>query len=158
MEVYSVFAKLKKIENIVGELYTFLYKKISHLYPDLGELFRQLAEEEKGHENIITMAKDIFLESNDTFGKNKDAASLINSMMESISKKIAEIKNRIIAIRPAELIQAVYDLENDLEARHYSVYIIVEDEQIKNLLNSLASMDEAHRDKIKSFMEKYKTA
>jgi len=155
MEIFTIFSKLKMVESTVGELYTFLYKKTAHKYPELSNFFKQLAEEEKGHEKIIDMAKEYFLEINDVFIKNPDAESLIHSLVNSVTNNIAEIKKNLDKFQPKEIIQAINGLETDLESKHYSIYISISNKEIKQLLDSLVTGDQAHKEKIKFFLNKH---
>lgn len=151
MSLEKTFYLLKAAETRLGELYAAMGLSIAATHPGHYDLFTELAEEEKMHCKQIELMQNIFVQCNDAFVENPEAAQFITEFLEkvdSLAQFFAE-KNR--ELTPADMTKLALDLENNLVEKHRTFFLKVTDLQIKNLFESLNLVDEAHIRKLENF-------
>ena len=125
-------------EHAAFEFYNAAYEKVTN--PGVKQLFRELAQDENGHANLLEM-----------YRRNKTVAELFRSQV--VDYKIAETQDMpelSINMKPADAIAIAMKREQQAAELYRSLANNAIDKNVKEALESLANMEMGHKHKLEN--------
>lgn len=143
MDVAVFLRQLAALEEKSAKLYHRL-RPMTFLSPRVSNLFERLSQDELGHMNLINTVKEYQSQAESDFEiQDELGQDVLNA--QSI---LTDLDKRISADPPRppfrELLGEVLDFEKTLEGRHFSSYLRIRDEELRNLLLQLNQYDKDH--------------
>jgi len=151
MSLEKTFYLLKAAEAHMGDLYSLMGLSVSVSFPELYDLFTELAEEEKMHGKQIELMQNIFMQSNDGFTENPEAERIISEFVQNADTAKKYFNQKHFELKPADLVALALDLEHNLVEQHRTFFMKVTDPQTNKLFDSLRLADQAHIRKLEDF-------
>lgn len=143
MTTESFFFHLICLENESAEFYA---RMASHTVsmPKVRDLFSRLSEEEKTHRNMVKIARDYHAESTESISLKTDNITAIEKARQGLQElnALTEATPPLPPFLP--LLHRVWEFEKDMEAQHYSTYLDITDESLRELLMQLTQYDKHH--------------
>jgi len=152
MSLAKTFYLLKDAELRTGELYALIGLSLSLSQPKLSDLFNDLAAEEKLHAQQVEMMRNIFLDSRDAFLEDPEAEKTIGKFLENLDMIKNYFNQHYAQMQPRDLLNLALDLERHLVESHGIFFIAIKDDSVKKLFASLNSGNEAHIQKLETFL------
>jgi rubrerythrin len=152
MSLAKTFYMLKDAELRTGEVYATIGLSLAISRPELSDLFNSMAEEEKLHARQVEMMRNIFLDSKDAFLEEAEAEKTLADFLQNLEMVRSYFNRHHAAMLPRDLINLALDLERHLVESHDVFFIKITDESVKNLFASLNSGNEAHIQKLATFL------
>jgi rubrerythrin len=153
VSISKLLFQLKDVENKASELYKFIYKKITHRYPELASLVQILADEEKVHEKEVDLVLGVLRESPKSFVENPDALKRSMNILAKLEQNRIFLNQKIDFLDSEKIVNLIWEFEINLEETHHSFYYQVTDEKLKKLFNYLTNADRSHIEKIKKLSQ-----
>jgi rubrerythrin len=123
------------------------YELLSKVSQDgTAEELRKLAQEEKGHVNLLVTGKNYILNMSDLFGQE----TISDAELQLGLKAVAGLEEDLIS-RKTEFSQGLkklYGLEKKFERVHMNTAVEFKDFSLKKLFEALARADAEHRQRL----------
>jgi len=136
--------KLKETERQAGDFYQTIHQKIKFQEPQLAELFKRMANDERIHEKQVEMAIAIYKEAPDQFSPQPDAIILIDNVLQKIQDSSVRFQQEYLTLTPAEILDMAVEIEVDMEERHQSFYLKIKDSHLGALFRNILDADSTH--------------
>ena len=152
MSLAKVFYLLKDAELRTSEAYAAIGLSLAITQTRLSDLFNELAAEEKLHARQVELMRNIFLDSKDAFLDDPEAEKAIGSYLRNLESIRRDVTRDFAQMQPEELINIALDVERHLVESHNTFFIQITDESVKKLFASLNSGNEAHIQKLETYL------
>jgi rubrerythrin len=152
MNVESFFYQLSSLEEESAQFYEQM-RQLTLTMPRVEALFKRLSQEEKAHKNHINLAKAYQSQGAEHFFIRDGCAETIQTARQILAY-LGEKFTRNPPLPPfLDLLTEVLEFEKEMEASHYSSYIEIKDEALRNLLLQLSQFDKNHVNEIHTFRQ-----
>jgi rubrerythrin len=152
MSLAKTFYLLKDAELRTGELYATISLTLAITQPGLSDLFSAMAEEERLHSQQVELMRNIFLDSKDAFLENPEAEKAVGDFLKNLESIRCTFIRDFAQMQPQDVIHAALDVERHLVESHSTFFIEISDESVKKLFAGLNSGNEAHIQKLETFL------
>ncbi len=157
MNTESLFLHLSRLEDDSASFYDRL-SRLTITMPKVKTLFSRLCLEEKAHSNLINLARSYQAQATEQFVVHSTYTGEIQKAIATL-RALNEKIDQFPPMPPfLPLLEDVLGFEQEMESRHYSTYMDISDDRLRELLLQLTKFDRQHVTMIAGLIDEIKLA
>jgi len=155
MNAESILFHLACLEDDSARFYASLVH-LTISMPKVQTLFSRLSQEENNHKNLVNLAKAYQSQASWQFRPHPDYTDEIQKARDTLLQLQENVKKHPPMPPFLPLLEDVFRFEQEMESCHYSTYLEINDDKLKELLLQLTQFDKQHVAMINRLIENIK--
>ena len=144
----TILDKLAEVEESVGRLYS----AYAALFPDYGQFWSGLVEEEKQHAIWVRELRSYIVKGMAKFSENRFNIFAIQTYINYLKDELEKAKGRV-SINALSI--ALYIEESLIEQKYFEI-VDGDSQELKQTLNNLANATQSHIQRVRCALNSYK--